>query len=247
MSTKKWLILLCAAVVLCLAGAGVLAVCLGFGSSAGGLRVFQLGQTPSAHAGYLRTTMTAGKDVYVSDYEEAALRLANVEPPQVIGSLGWLGNTGVRAIPGQPVTAYLAGDEGSEMTAFAVFRHANHPAFNWRTTNFREMTLYAPGRAGTVPKTSDPALLSEVVRVLSTGAPVTLPSISMANAASMPTLILASDQLPGLLFCPPVSADANGTLYIAESLMLDTTVSPPQFHAQWIPASATLTRWLQSR
>jgi hypothetical protein len=181
----------------------------------------------------------------VSDYEEAGLRLVNVEPPQILGSLGWVGNTGVRAIPDQPVTAYIAGDEGSEMPAFTPFRHVNHPAFNWRTTTFREMTLYAPGSARTIPKTTDPALMSEVVRVLKTGTPVTLPGIPMAT--SIPTLVMASDELPGLLYCPPFTSDASGTLYIAESLMLNTAVSPPQFYAQWIPASPALTGWLRSK
>jgi hypothetical protein len=247
MTKKKWLILIAAAAVLCLAGAGVLAVCVGFGFSAGGLRVYKLDQTASAHAGYLRTTMTSGKDVYVSDYEEDALRLANPEPPQIIGSLGWVGNTGVRAIPGEPVTAYIAGDEGSEMPAYAVFRHINQPAFNWRAAAFREMTFSTPSRSGGLLQTTDPALMSEVVRLLREGTPVSLPSFPMAGAPNLSTLNLTSDELPGLYFCPPVYTDATGALYIAESLMLDTTVSPPQFHARWIPASPTLTRWLLSQ
>jgi hypothetical protein len=245
MTQKKWLILLGAAAVLCLGGAGVLAICLGFGSSTSPLRIYKLNQTASAHAGYLRTTMTSGKDVYVSDYEEASLRLTNLDPPQIIGSLGWAGNTGVRAIPGQPVTAYIAGDEGSEMPAYTPFRHADHPAFDWRVATFREMTFSVPSR-GSV-QTTDPALISELVSLLRDGTPVVLPGISMTNAASMSNLYLVCDQLPGLVFCPPVTSDASGTLYVAESLMLDTTITPPQFHARWIPASPTLTNWLRSQ
>lgn len=247
MSAQKWLILLAAAAVLCLAGAGVLGVCVGFEFIGGSLPVYQIDQTASAHAGYLRTTMTSGKQVYVNDYEEAALRLANPEPHQVIGCLGMIGNAGVCAIPGQSVTAYVAGDEGSEMPAYTVFRHAGQPAFDWRTAGFREMTCSVPGRGGAALKTTDPALMSEVVRLLRDGTPVSLPSFPMAGAPNVSTLNLASDELPGMFFCPSVYTDASGTLYVAESLMLETTISPPQFHARWIPASPALTRWLQSR
>jgi hypothetical protein len=247
MTTKKWLILFGAAAVLCLAGAGVLAVCLGFGFHANPLRVFKVDQTPSAHAGYLRDTLTSGKDIYVNDYEDAALRLANLDPPQVIGSLGWPGNMGARAIAGEPLTAYIAGDQGSEMPAYAVYRNASHPAFDWRTAAFREMTFSGEIRKGSTARTTDPAMISEVVRVLRDGTPVSLPSFPMSGSPNVSSLDITCDELPGIIFCPPVYTDATGALYVAESLMLDTTVTPPQFHARWIPASPTLTRWLLSR
>ena len=191
--------------------------------------------------------MTAGNDVYVNDYEEAALQLFNPEPTAVIALKGNFGYSNVCAIPGQPATAYVAADDGSEMPAYVVYRHQGQPPFDWRTATFREMTLYAPSAKNSGLKTSDPALLAEVLTLLRQSPPVRLPNISMAGAASMTSLKLASDRLPGLLFCPILRTGADGTIYLAESLKLDLTSTPAQFTADWIPASPKLTRWLQSR
>jgi hypothetical protein len=191
--------------------------------------------------------MTSGDDVYVNDYEEAALQLANPEPSTVIALKGNFGYSKVCSVDGQPITAYVAGDDGSEMPAFVVYRHNGHPPFDWRAAKFRQMTLNAPSAANTGIETSDPALLEEVVTLLRTGKPVSLPGFSMVDAASIPTIRLASDQLPGMLFCPVLRTDADGVTYIAESLMLDLTSKPPQFHANWIPVSPRLGEWLKSK
>ncbi|HEY3899979.1 MAG TPA: hypothetical protein VGM54_15330 [Chthoniobacter sp.] len=251
MPAKKRLILLSAAAALCLGAIGVLAGIHFFatGGKVGGygLRVYSIAQASSSHPGYLRNTMTSGNDVYVNDYEEAALQLANPEPTKVVALKGNFGYSKVCAIEGQPTTAYVAGDDGSEMPAFAVYRHNGQPPFEWRAATFREMTLYAPTASNSGLKTTDPALLTEVLTLLRDGTSVSLPGISMVNAASMVKLQMASDQLPGLLFCPVLRTGPDGTLYLAESLMLDLTVTPPLFHANWIPASPKLTQWLQSR
>ena len=65
----------------------------------------------------------------------------------------------------------------------------------------------------------------------------------MANLASIK---MTSDQLPGLQFCPFVFTDANGQIYLAESLMIDAGATPLQLHARWIPASPTLAQWLKA-
>jgi hypothetical protein len=252
MPAKKRFIILTAATVLCLAAAGVLAVGIGFLAGRGpaavaGLRIYRTDQVASGHAGYRRSTMTSGDDVYVNDYEEAALQLADPEPSKVIALKGNFGYSKVCAIPGQPTTAYVAGDDGSEMPAYAVYRHQGQPPFDWRSAKFREMTFTAPNAANSGLKSADPALLAEVVALLRGGTPVRLPGIPMAGAASMATVRLASDQIPGLLFCPVLRTGPDGTLYLAESLMFDLISTPPVFDANWIPASPKLIDWLKSR
>jgi hypothetical protein len=252
MPAKKRFIVLIAATVLCLAAAGVLAVGIGFFAlhetdAEAGLRVYKIDQVDSKHAGYRRSTMTDGGDVYVNDYEESALQLVNPEPTKVIARKGNFGSTKVCAIPGQPITAYVAADDGSEMPAYVVYRHAGQPPFEWRTAQFREMTFISPSATNSGLKSTDPALLAEVVALLRDGPPVSLPGISMAGGASMAAIRMASDQLPGLLFCPPLRTGPDGTLDVAESLKLDLTATPPLFEANWIPASPKLVQWLQAR
>ncbi len=252
MPVKKRFIVLIAAAVLCLATAGVLAVGLWFFTATGttdvpGMRVYRTDQVDSSHAGYRRSTMTAGDDVYINDYEEAALRLVNPDPETLFALKGNFGHSKVCAIAGQPTTAYVAGDDGSEMPAFVVYRHNGQPPFDWRSATFREMTLYAPRATNSGLKTNDPELLAEVVALLRDGKPVDLPDISMADAASMVTLDMATDQLPGMFFSPVLRNGPDGTLYVAESLMYDPSSGPAQLKANWIPVSPKLVEWLQSK
>jgi hypothetical protein len=203
-------------------------------------------QTVSSHAGYRRNTMASGSDVYVNDYEEAALQLANPEPTTVVGHLGSLGVIKVCSIPGQPVTAYIAVDCGSEMPAYAPYRNLNQKPFDWRTATFREMSAYRTNGGGPYLTTTNEALLTEVVRNLRDGTPVELPSFSFASAASLGAIKMTSDELPGLLFCPLVFTDGSGQIYLAESLMYDDASNPKQLHARWVPASPTLAQWLKA-
>ena len=48
-----------------------------------------------------------------------------------------------------------------------------------------------------------------------------------------------------MLFCPALCYYGDGNIYLAESLMTDFTVTPPQVRARWIPASPLLTEWLK--
>jgi hypothetical protein len=252
MPAKKRFIILIAVAVLGLGAAGVLAVGVWFFAAGGaedghGLRIYKTDQVASSHDGFRRSTMTSGNDVYVNDYEEAGLQLVNPEPTTVFALKGNFGYSKVCAIPGQPTSAYVAGDDGSEMPAYVVYRHKGQPPFDWRSATFREMTLYAPSARNSGLKTTDPALLADVLALLRDGTPVSLPGISMAGGASMVSLQMASDQLPGLVFCPVLRTGPDGTLYLAESLKFDLTSTPAQFTADWIPASPKLVQWLESK
>src|SRR5262245_15637643 len=68
---------------------------------------YTIDQTDSARAGYRRTTITSGGTVFVHDFEEHSLILANLSPTQVVGRYG-LGNGGICAIDGQSPAVYLA-------------------------------------------------------------------------------------------------------------------------------------------
>jgi hypothetical protein len=254
MSKKKWFIL---ASILAVGGIGVLLVCaLALGFFAGhevatgsdpGLPVYTMGQqSPSSHPGYLHDSVTGGGEVYVHDYEEYCLQLTFTEPQTVIGLMGSISPAKVGAVPGQPVTAYIAVDCGSEMPAYEPYRNIKQPPFDWRTATFREMTARQQYKFGPVVTTTNAALMAEVVRVLRDGTQVELNPFPFSGATNLMTLNLTSDQLPGMLFCPALCYYGNGTIYLAESLMPDFTVTPPQVRARWIPASPMLTEWLKT-
>ena len=253
MTKKQWFILATVVVVIgltCLAL--VLALALGFfaghqeaTADGSGLPVYTSEQSASSHAGYRHSTLTCGNDVFVNDYEEAVLQMMTSDPKPVIGRMAF-GDGKICAIPGQPITAYVAGDCGSEMPAYIPYRNIKQPPFDWRTATFREMTAYRPDRRNPYLTTTNAALLAEVVRNLRDGAAIELSDFPFAGVTNLDTIKMTSDQLPGLMFCPSVYYYGNGTIYLAESLMMDPTATPPQLHARWIPASPMLTQWLKS-
>jgi len=202
-------------------------------------------QSASEHPGYLHDSVTGGGEVYVHDYEEACLQLTFSEPQTVIGVMGSISPAKVGAVPGQPVTAYIAVDCGSEMPAYVPYRNLKQPPFDWRTATFREMTASRQYKFGPPVATTNAALIAEVVRVLRAGTPVELNPFPFSGATNLTTINLASDQLPGLLFCPALCYYNDGNFYLAESLIPDFTVRPPQVRARWIPASPLLTEWLK--
>ena len=250
---KHWLLL---AAILAVGGIGialVLALALGFfagheeaTATSAGLPFFNIGpQTPSSHPGYLHDTLTGGGKVYMHDYEEYCLQLTLTEPQTVIGLMGSINPGKVGAIPGQPVTAYIMVDCGSEMPAYEPYRNVKQPPFDWRTATFREMTARQQTKFGALLTTTNAALMAEVVRVLRDGTPVELNPFPFSDTTNLTTLNLTSDQLPGLLFCPALCYYDDGNIYLAESLMPDFSVTPPQVRARWIPASPMLTEWLK--
>ncbi len=251
MTGTKWLILTVAVLALGLVAVGLLGVGLfvyfvGPHATATdpALPVYTTDQTPSAHAGYRRTTLTCGNAVYVNDYDEYALQLINVEPTQAVGRTAF-GDGKICAIPGQKPEDYLAGDAGSEMPAYEVFRNRKLPPFDWRTATFREMQYTGLSRAGVDKRTADPALMEDVVRTLQTGTPVIpLPpeSDSLSNIAG---LHLYSDQLPGMVYCPPVYLDRTGKVYLAENMAMEFTNRMTKVRARWIPAGPQFTQWVQ--
>ena len=254
MTKKHWFIL--AAVILVLGGIGMaLAFSLGFFAgheeatgSDPGLPVYTMGQQlASSHPGYLHDTVTGGGEVYVHDYEEYCLQLTLTEPQTVIGLMGSISPAKVGAIPGQPVTAYIMVDCGSEMPAYEPYRNVKQPPFDWRTATFRELTARQQYKFGPVVTTTNAALMAEVVRLLRDGTPVELNPFPFSGATNLTALNLTSHQLPGLLFCPALCYYGDGNIYIAESLMPDFTVTPPQVRARWIPASPLLTEWLKGK
>jgi len=254
MTKKHWLIL-AAVVAACglIIGVLVLALAVGFfggheevAGSGDRLPVYISGQqVASSHPGYLHDTVTGGGEVYVNDYEEACLQLTLTEPQTVIGLMGSISPAKVGAIPGQPVTAYIMVDCGSEMPAYEPYRNIKQPPFDWRTATFREMTARQQYKFGPVLTTTNAALMAEVVRVLRDGTPVDLNPFPFSGATNLITLNLTSDQLAGMLFCPALCYYGDGNIYLAESLMPDFTVTPPQVRARWIPASPMLTQWLK--
>jgi hypothetical protein len=254
MTKKHWLIL---AAILAVGGIGMLLVlAFGLGFFAGheeatgsdpSLPVYTSGQqSPSSHPGYLHDTLTGGGEVYVHDYEEYCLQLTEAEPQTIIGLRGSISPAKVGAVPGQPVTAYIAVDCGSEMPAYVPYRNIKHPPFDWLTATFRQMTAFQKYKFGPLVTTTNAALMAEVVRLLRNGTPVELNPFPFSGATNLTTLNLTSDQLPGMLFCPALCYYDDGNIYLAESLMPDFTVTPPQVRARWIPASPTLTKWLKS-
>jgi len=252
MTRTKWVILIITVLALGLLAIGLLGVGLFVHyagpneTTADPLRpVYTTDQTPSAHAGYLRTTLTCGNAVYVNDYDEYALQLIDLEPTQVVGRTPF-GDGKICAIPGQKPEAYLAGDEGSEMPAYEVFRNRQLPPFDWRTASFREMRYIGLGRAGVDLRTADPALIEEVVQTLKTGTPVNPPPPGSDDPSNIAGLHLYSDQLPGMVYSPPVYVDRAGQVYVAENMAMQFTNRMTKVQARWIPAGPQFTRWVQT-
>src|SRR5208283_2616402 len=161
------------------------------------LPVYTTEQVPSSHPGYRRTTATSGTNVYVSDFEEQMLQLQNYDPTNVIGRSPFGGGK-ICSIPGEPPTAYIAVDEGSEMPAYAVFRNSQWPPFDWRHATFRSMEYTAQIGPSAHKRTTDPALIEDVIRTLRDGTSVTSPPLAAVSGiiSNMNGVWLLSDQLP---------------------------------------------------
>src|SRR5262245_2731186 len=214
------------------------------------LPVYTTEQTDSSHPGYRQTKVSTKGAVYVNDFEEASLILSNPDPKVVVGR-SQFGNAKICAIPGQEPSAYIAVDAGSEMPDYVVFRHVEHPPFDWRHATFQKMRLDMLEGPTANKETSDPALLDEVVSTLRD----TSPAIPPVTAPPMPNtglgsrvhgVLLFSDQLPGMVFRPAVYIADSGQVYIAENLSLTYMKDAFSVQAAWIPARPTFTRWVQT-
>jgi hypothetical protein len=253
MSKKKWLIVIGLGVGLCVVGlvsiAFLISVFLGVGEPPINplLPVYTTDQVPSTHPGYRRTTATSGTNVYVSDFEEQMLQLQNCDPNNVIGRSPFGGGK-ICSIPGEPPTAYIAVDEGSEMPAFAVFRNSQWPPFDWRHATFQKMEY--TGQIGRTEhkRTTDPALIEDVVRTLRDGTSVTSPPLAAVSGiiSNMNGVLLICDQLPGLVFSPCVYKEPSGPAYLVDSFVTLNDYTNKWLQVRWIPASPLFTQWLQT-
>jgi hypothetical protein len=208
------------------------------------LPVYSFDQTDSSHAGYRRTTITSAGTVFVHDYEEYSLQLANFDPKQVVGRSKF-GSGKICAIEGQSPTAYLAADMGSEMPAYEVFRGEQQPPFDWGQATFQRMQLAMPEGPAANKVTTDPAVIQDVVLTLRDGTPAAPFTVeSEVPTSTVHSLLLGSDQLPGLVFTPQVYFDPSGQVYLAENLSaVEYKGTHQSIRASWIPASASFTQW----
>jgi hypothetical protein len=209
------------------------------------LPVYAHGQTDSTHPWYRRSTATCGSAVYVNDFEESALQLGFPAPTNAIGRASF-GNALVCAIDGQSTNHYIAVDCGSEMEAYAVFRNVKHAPFDWRRAKFQSMECAGNIGRTNHKRTTDPALIAEVIRTLRDGTPTTAAIPVLMTSANLSGAHLFSDELPGLMFCPHISRDGTGAIYLAESMGQEFTNRTVRFHAHWIPAGPLCTQWVQT-
>ncbi|MGD0059178.1 MAG: hypothetical protein ABSD58_07145 [Verrucomicrobiia bacterium] len=253
MSKKKWLILIGLGVALCVVALVSIAFLVSVFLVVGAppinplLPVYTIDQGASAHPGYRRTTATSGTNVYVSDFEEQMLQLQNYDPNHVIGR-SLFGGGEICSIPGQPPTAYIAVDEGSEMPAFAVFRNSQRPPFDWRHATFRSMEYTAQIGPSAHKRTTDPALIEDVIHTLRDGTSVTSPPLAAISGiiSNLNGVWLICDQLPGLAFNPNVYKEPSGPAYLVDSFVTLNDFTNKALQVRWIPASPLFNQWLQT-
>lgn len=217
-------IVLCAA-MLCLGG---------YAFSPLSLPVYKMEQTDSIHEGYRRTTMTSGSTVYVQDYEEYALGSINSAPTEMIGRFPnfWgLDTGGVYAIPGQDPSAYVL--EWDPMYQ-SVYRNINQPPFDWRNADFQSIRLMIPSAN---PKESEDLLLiEEILSALKNGAVTTVPMRSDGDYSESQnyTLLLFSDELPGMMYMAGAHVTQSGEIYLAENIISNQWKSAGRLFSEFI-------------
>lgn len=228
--------------VACMALVGLSSSCDSLPGS-GSLPVYSLEQIDSSRAGYRRTTITSGGTVFVHDFDEYALQLANSDPKQVVGHYGIGGK--ICVIEGQSPTAYLAADMGSEMPAYEVFRAERQPPFDWRRATFQTMRLSVLEGPAANKLTTDASVIRDVVLTLRDGKPAAPFTIETAGLnGNVHSLLLWSDQLPGLVFSASVYFDPAGPVYLAENLTsVEFHGANQSIRASWVPASPSFTQW----
>ncbi|MGA2604805.1 MAG: hypothetical protein ABSG14_11310 [Verrucomicrobiia bacterium] len=259
MSKIKWLILIAVGMAVCVTtvaivlivfmvwtvGLGNILWSLGLKGVDRTLPVYTIEQVPSAHPGYRRTTVTSGNTVYVNDYEEYPLLLQNQSPTNAVGRMAF-GNAKICSIAGQPPTAYLAVDAGSEMPAYEVFRNIHQPPFDWRHATFQKMEF--TGQIGRTEhkRATDPVLIDDFVRTLREGTFSASPALTMGSISNLAGVLLSTDQLPGLVFCPYVYRDPAGPVYLLESFVMESSDPKQQIRVRWTPASPLFAKWVET-
>jgi len=105
------------------------------------------------------------------------------------------------------------------MPAYEVFRAERQPPFEWRQATFQKMRLAVPEGPAANKLTADPAVIQDVILTLRDGATAAPFSIETAGGTgNVHSLLLWSDELPGLVFSPAVYFDPAGRVYLAENL-----------------------------
>jgi len=211
------------------------------------LPVYTFEQTDSSHPGHRRSTIVSAGASYVDDFEEQSLQLIDVEPKKIIGRSRF-GDGRICAIEGQDPAAYVAVDVGSEMPAYAVFRDAGRPPFDWRHAAFQRMRLAMLLGPAANKETTDAALIDDVLRTLRDGVPADPPLASLqlpisAAADGIAGVLLVSDRIPGLMFRPSCYISPAGEVYLAEGIAVTYSRTEQTVRAAWIPASQEFTRW----
>lgn len=209
------------------------------------LPIYTYQQSPSSHPGYRHTTVSSGTKVYVNDYDEYALYLANATPTHVVGRTRF-GDGKIFEIAGQSPSAYIAVDVGSEMEAYAVFRNSQLLPFNWHSARFQSMKFIGPPGSGINKQTTDPALIADVLRALKDRAPTHPITPVSASTSNLANLKLFSNQLPGLIYEPSIYLDKSNSVYLAENIAVTTTRSETRFQAIWKPAGAVFAKWVKT-
>lgn len=215
-------------------------IALLFGSCRHSGPVYTMEQTDSTHAGYRRTTLTSGSTVYENDFAEAPLLSVNTAPSQIVGKLD---NSGegekvyLYAIPGQNPRDYVI--LGGEMYPLGVYRNSKTPPFDWRAAKFRQMEFAAPEGPAAHKRTTDPALIEEVLNVLrESKAAATIPADAATNDKNFFGIYLWSDQLPGIMYSPHVYFDKSGQVYLG----FWNPTSP-----EWSPAGPLFSAWVKTK
>lgn len=197
------------------------------------LPVYRMEQVDSQHAGFRRTTLTHESTIYVNDYEESALVAFGEQPSEMIGRLpATLGNSGLYAIPGQDVSAYVL--EYDPMYQ-AVYRRFDHPPFDWRLAEFRMMRLYLTENA---VETEDARVIGEVLAAFD-GTPMVVPMQSDGNYVGYDNYWLQSfsDELPGLAYNFGVHVAPDGTVYLAENISSNEWFNAMPLFSGWLKAN----------
>jgi hypothetical protein len=236
MKDHKLLIFAAVTTLCCIAIACTLFAVFGLGLLAENeLPLYTFEQVPSAHEGYLRTTLTSGSTIYVMDYEEYALVAATSAPTEMIGRFPVIiGNSGLYAIPGQDPSAYVL--EFDPMYQ-QVHRNINHPPFDWVNADFQKLRVMF--LTANPKETEDADIIHNVHTALIGAAIMIVPFQQDGNYSGYEnyTLLLFSDELPGLMYAAGLHIAPDGSVYLAENMVSNV----------WHPAGMPFRNWLQDR
>lgn len=235
MKNKKQIVPVVIGIFFCTGLLCVAMICVGgYAFTPLSLPVYKMEQTDSVHEGYRRTTITSGSTVYVQDYEEYALGSVNSAPIEMIGRFPnfWgLDTGGVYAIPGQDPSAYAL--EWDPMYQ-SVYRNINHPPFDWRNAKFQSLRLMIP--TANPKESEDSSLIDEILLSLKNGQSITVPMHSDANYSDTQnyTLLLFSNELPGMMYMAGVHVTQSGEVYLAENIISNQWKSAGPLFSEFI-------------